>query len=103
MAADVKQLQSFIDGELVDHRGESEPILNPATGEVIAQAPVCGPTEVNEAVQAARRPSRAWSPQHPREPLAGPARARGPRRGERRGDSPLRGDERGQADRGGSQ
>jgi acyl-CoA reductase-like NAD-dependent aldehyde dehydrogenase len=44
----------FLGGEWVRASGEPEPVLNPATEEVIALAPVCGPAEVDIAVAAAR-------------------------------------------------
>ena len=37
------------------------PVLNPSTGQVIAQAPTCTPAEVENAVQAAREAFPAWS------------------------------------------
>jgi betaine-aldehyde dehydrogenase len=39
MATTVETLQNFIDGELVGGEGETEPVLNPATGEEMARAP----------------------------------------------------------------
>jgi betaine-aldehyde dehydrogenase len=50
------QLRNFIDGEYVDSAdGATEDILNPATGETIAQAPLSSPEDVDRAVAAARR------------------------------------------------
>src|SRR5438876_525950 len=46
MATQVSALRNFIDGELVDSGGESEAILNPATGEELAQALAAGNTVV---------------------------------------------------------
>ena len=37
------------------------PVHNPSTGEVIAQAPLCGSLEVNDAVEAAAAAFPAWS------------------------------------------
>jgi betaine-aldehyde dehydrogenase len=55
MATAVRTLQNFIDGEFVDSAtGETEPVLNPATGEGIAEAPISGPEDVDRAVKAAR-------------------------------------------------
>jgi betaine-aldehyde dehydrogenase len=58
----VTTLQNFIDGE---HRpaadGATEPILNPATEEEIATAPLSGPADVDAAVVAARRAFDSWS------------------------------------------
>ena len=51
-----RTLQNFIDGEFVEPaEGATEDVLNPATGEVIAQAPLSGAEDVNRAVAAARR------------------------------------------------
>jgi betaine-aldehyde dehydrogenase len=56
MATVTSTLQNFIDGEFVDPvEGQTEPVLNPATGETIAQAPVSTAADVDRAVAAARR------------------------------------------------
>jgi betaine-aldehyde dehydrogenase len=58
----VDELTNFIGGEpRPAHSGESEPILNPATGEVIAQAPRSDASDVDAAVAAARSAFRRWS------------------------------------------
>ncbi|MGI8920684.1 MAG: gamma-aminobutyraldehyde dehydrogenase [Solirubrobacteraceae bacterium] len=61
-ATAVTQIENFIDGE---HRpasdGASEEIVNPATGEVIATAPLAGERDVDEAVGAAERAFAGWS------------------------------------------
>jgi betaine-aldehyde dehydrogenase len=55
MATATQQLQNLIDGELVDAaEGTTEAVLNPATGEEIAQAPASGEQDVQRAVAAAR-------------------------------------------------
>ncbi|HYM55320.1 MAG TPA: gamma-aminobutyraldehyde dehydrogenase [Solirubrobacteraceae bacterium] len=54
-------LQNFIDGESVASEGESEPVLNPATGEELARAPRSTAAEVDRAVRAARRAFDGWS------------------------------------------
>ena len=61
MAIATGTLQNFIDGEQVSSSAETEPILNPATGEELARAPLSSPDEVDRAVQAARRASSATS------------------------------------------
>jgi betaine-aldehyde dehydrogenase len=64
----VQTLQNFIDGEAVDAAsGETEAVLNPATGETIAQAPVSGEEDVQRAVRAAREAWPAWSTTTPGE------------------------------------
>jgi len=58
----VRKLENFIDGAFaapVD--GASEPILNPATGEEIAQAPLSTAPDVDAAVAAARSAFESWS------------------------------------------
>jgi betaine-aldehyde dehydrogenase len=62
MATATQQLQNFIDGELVDAaEGATEPVLNPATGQEIAQAPASGTQDVERAVGAARRAFETYS------------------------------------------
>src|SRR5439155_334701 len=50
-----------------DSDGESEAILNPATGEELAQAASSTPEDVQEAVAAARRAFASWSRTTPAE------------------------------------
>jgi betaine-aldehyde dehydrogenase len=60
--ATVTKLQNFIGGELVDPaEGETEEVINPATGEPIAEAPLSTEEDVNRAVAAARRAFDEWS------------------------------------------
>jgi len=61
MATTVNNLSNFIDGERVASDGEREAVLNPATGEDLAQAPVSSAEEVDRAVRAARRAFEGWS------------------------------------------
>ena len=61
MASTTDTLRNFIDGELVGAEGETEPVLNPATGEEIARAPRSSAQEVDRAVAAARRAFEGWS------------------------------------------
>jgi betaine-aldehyde dehydrogenase len=62
MAATVQTLQNFIDGELVEAEGTgSEAVLNPATGEELARAPISSAADVDRAVAAARRAFVEWS------------------------------------------
>jgi betaine-aldehyde dehydrogenase len=61
-------VQNFIDGQLVPPaEGRNEPILNPATGEVLAEAPVSSAEDVERAVSAARNAFQAWSVTTPAE------------------------------------
>jgi betaine-aldehyde dehydrogenase len=62
MATAISTLQNFIDGEYVDPaEGQTEPILNPATGEVIAEAPLSTAADVDRAVKAAGAAYDGWS------------------------------------------
>jgi betaine-aldehyde dehydrogenase len=61
MATTAEILRNFIDGELLASDGETEPVLNPATGEELARAPRSTPEDVDRAVQAARRAFGGWS------------------------------------------
>ncbi len=61
MATTTDTLRNFIDGESVASHGDSEPVLNPATGEEMARAPITPPEEVDRAVKAARRAFETWS------------------------------------------
>jgi betaine-aldehyde dehydrogenase len=61
-------LENFIDGAFrpaLD--GATEPVLNPASGEEIAQAPLSGAADVDLAVAAARRAFDGWSQTTPAE------------------------------------
>jgi betaine-aldehyde dehydrogenase len=58
----MRTLENFIDGAFrpaLD--GETEAVLNPATGEEIAQAPLSGAADIDTAVAAARRAFESWS------------------------------------------
>ncbi len=61
MANTTTTLENFIDGEPVASEGDTEPILNPATGEELARAYRSTAQDVDRAVTAARRASAAWS------------------------------------------
>jgi betaine-aldehyde dehydrogenase len=62
MATATSTLQNFIDGSFVNPvEGQTEPVLNPATGEVIAQAPLSTAADVDRAVNAARGAFEQWA------------------------------------------
>jgi betaine-aldehyde dehydrogenase len=66
--ATVTKLQNFIDGQLVDPaEGATEEIVNPATGEAIAEAPLSTAEDVDRAVAAARKAFETWSVTTPAE------------------------------------
>ncbi len=59
---DVQTYRNFIDGEWADPaEGRTEAVLNPATGETIAQAPLSSAEDVDRAVAAARSAFESWS------------------------------------------
>ena len=65
---DIRTLHNFIDGEFAPPSDSGhEDVLNPATGEVIAQAPLSGKDDVDRAVAAARRAFDGWSAKTPGE------------------------------------
>ncbi len=61
MSTQVDVLANFIDGERCSSTAETEPVLNPATGEELARAPISTSEEVDRAVGAARRAFPGWS------------------------------------------
>ncbi len=66
--ATATKLQNFIGGEFVDPAdGQTEEVVNPATGEVIAEAPLSTAEDVDRAVAAARGRSTAWATTTPGE------------------------------------
>jgi betaine-aldehyde dehydrogenase len=68
MATAITTLKNFIDGEFVDPaEGQTEPILNPATGEAIAEAPMSTPADVDRAVGAAKAAWDGWATATPGE------------------------------------
>jgi betaine-aldehyde dehydrogenase len=54
-------LKNFIDGEQLASDGDSDPVLNPATGEELARASRSTPADVDRAVGAARKAFAGWS------------------------------------------
>jgi betaine-aldehyde dehydrogenase len=61
MATQIETLSNFIDGERAPSDGETEAILNPATGEELARAHNSTAEDVDRAVRAARRAFESWS------------------------------------------
>jgi betaine-aldehyde dehydrogenase len=69
--ATLTKLQNVINGELVDPaEGETEDVVNPATGEPIAEAPLSTEEDVDRAVKAARGAFDGWSTKTPGERAA---------------------------------
>src|SRR6187397_3472307 len=68
MSVSVAQQKMFVDGEFVDAlSGETMEVLNPATGEVIAEVPRAGEEDVDRAVAAAERAWEAWRQKTPKD------------------------------------
>ena len=66
--ATLTKLQNFIGGEFVDPAdGQTEEVVNPATGEVIAEAPLSTAADVERAVAAAREAFDGWAATTPGE------------------------------------
>jgi betaine-aldehyde dehydrogenase len=60
--SDVMTLKNFIDGQAVESaEGRTDDVLNPANGQVIAQAPASGQEDVDRAVKSARSAFASWS------------------------------------------
>ncbi len=67
-ATEVITLQNMIGGEMVDPAdGGSEEVVNPASGEVIAKAPLSTEADVDKAVSAAKKAFEGWANQTPGE------------------------------------
>src|SRR4026207_674678 len=68
MSVTVAQRKMFVDGEFVDAlSGETMEVLNPATGEVIAEVPRAGEEDVDRAVAAAERAWETWREKTPKD------------------------------------
>jgi len=68
MATAVKRREMFIGGEWVAGSGDQgQPIINPATGETIAEVPKGTEADVDRAVKAARKAFTQWFETTPRE------------------------------------
>jgi betaine-aldehyde dehydrogenase len=66
--ATLTKLQNFIGGEFVDPaEGQTEEVVNPATGEAIAEAPLSTADDVDRAVAAARKAFDGWAATTPGE------------------------------------
>jgi len=53
--------QAYVDGQWIDaDSGETLPVLNPATGEAIAEIAKCGTAETRRAIEAAEKAQVAW-------------------------------------------
>ena len=68
MSVSVTQQKMFVDGEFVDAvSGETMEVLNPATGEVIAEVPRASEEDVDRAVAAAEKAWETWREKTPKD------------------------------------
>jgi len=68
MSVSVTQQKMFVGGEFVDSTsGETMEVLNPATGEVIAEVPRGTAEDVERAVDAARKAWGDWQRKTPKD------------------------------------
>ena len=68
MSVSVQQCKNFVGGEWVDSsNGETMEVLNPATGEVIAEVPRSTAEDVERAVDAAKRAWVEWQDKTPKD------------------------------------
>src|SRR3954449_13433150 len=68
MAVAVTQHKNFIGGEWVaSSSGETMEVLNPSTGEVIAEVPRSTAEDVDRAVEAAKRAFQEWRDKTPKD------------------------------------
>ena len=59
---DLIKTKAFIDGEWINSEsGEQFPVINPATGETIAEVASCGFKETNRAIEAAEKARKSWA------------------------------------------
>ena len=64
----MKTLQNFINGKSVpSSSGETQDLINPATGEVFAKSPVSGASDVDAAMKSAADAFEIWRESTPRE------------------------------------
>src|SRR3954453_17440612 len=68
MATTVTKLQNFIDGEPADAAdGATEMVVNPATAEALAEAPLSTAEDVDRGVTAAERAFESWGVTTPKD------------------------------------
>ena len=86
MSVTTSTYENFVGGEWVGAvEGGTMEVLNPATGETIAEVPRGTQADVDRAVEAAKKALPEWLETTPRRARGAPAQARRPDRRERRG------------------
>ncbi|MEP7335079.1 MAG: aldehyde dehydrogenase family protein, partial [Actinomycetota bacterium] len=67
MSVTVQQRKNFIGGEWVESEGGTMEVLNPSTGEVIAEVQRSTEADVDRAVEAAKRALPDWLEKTPKD------------------------------------
>jgi 1-pyrroline dehydrogenase len=67
MSTTVQQFKNFVGGKWVDAEGGTMEVINPATGEVIAEVPRATAADVDRAVEAAEQALPEWLDATPKE------------------------------------
>lgn len=57
----VKKLANYIGGEWLEAKGETAPVINPATGETVVEVPLSDASSVDNAVKAATKAQKEWA------------------------------------------
>src|SRR5699024_12500418 len=58
---DVKKLSNYINGEWLEHDGETAKVKNPANGEVVTEVPLSSADTVDQAVEVAKNAQKEWA------------------------------------------
>src|SRR5699024_8604107 len=58
---DVKKLSNYINGEWLEHDGETAKVKNPANGEVVTEVPLSSADTVDQAVEVAKKAQKEWA------------------------------------------
>ena len=54
--------QAYIDGQWISaDSGETVPVINPATNEILVEVPKCGTVETRRMIEAASAAQKAWA------------------------------------------
>lgn len=61
----MKQIHSFVNGRIIEGRGRTAPVFNPATGEMTGEVVLLSAAQVSEAVDAARDAFPMWAAMSP--------------------------------------
>ncbi|WP_404451415.1 aldehyde dehydrogenase family protein [Virgibacillus necropolis] len=57
----VKKLANYIGGDWIEAKGETTPVINPATGETVVEVPLSDASSVDDAVKAAQKAQKEWA------------------------------------------